>query len=194
MQTMTLDLAPQAAEVAQVVAGVRDHQLCDPTPCEGTTVGALLDHLMGLTLAFRLAAEKVPQHSAPSADAGNLAADWRTRLPERLAALAAAWREPAAWEGDTVAGGVEMPAHLMAHVALNEVLVHGWDLAAATGQDYRPDPASVRACFDFVGDRSAEPADEPPGLFGPVVPVPDHAPLFDRHLGRTGRDPAWRPR
>jgi hypothetical protein len=32
MQTMRLDFAPQAAEVARVVAGVRDDQLTDPTP------------------------------------------------------------------------------------------------------------------------------------------------------------------
>ena len=31
------------------------------------------------------------------------------------------------------------------------------------------------------------------GLFGPPVSVPDDAPLLDRLLGLTGRDPAWRP-
>ena len=58
---MTRDFAPQAAEVARVVAGVRDDQLTDPTPCAGTSVAAMLDHFVGLTLAFRLGAEKQPQ-------------------------------------------------------------------------------------------------------------------------------------
>jgi hypothetical protein len=31
------------------------------------------------------------------------------------------------------------------------------------------------------------------GLFGPVVEVPDDAPLLDRVIGLTGRDPAWSP-
>ena len=56
MQTTTLDPGPAAAEVARVVAGVRDDQLGAPTPCEWTSVAAVLDHLVGLTLAFRLAA------------------------------------------------------------------------------------------------------------------------------------------
>jgi uncharacterized protein (TIGR03086 family) len=190
MQTTRPDLAPQAAEVARVVGGVRDDQLTGPTPCEGTTVAAMLDHLAGLTLAFRLAAQKTVPEGGPSADADHLPADWRTRIPEQLDALAAAWRQASAWEGETEAGGVRMPAAAMGAVALNEVLVHGWDLAVATGQPYAADPASVRACLEMVGDRS-DPENEPEGLFGPVVPVPDEAPPFDRLLGLTGRDPGW---
>jgi uncharacterized protein (TIGR03086 family) len=192
MRRTTLDLGPQTAEVARVVAGVRDDQLTDPTPCTGTSVAAMLDHLVGLTVAFRMAAEKTVPGGGPSAEAANLAPDWRTRIPAQLEALAAAWRDPRAWEGTAEAGGVQMPAPAMAAVAVNEVLVHGWDLAVATGQSYRSDAASVQASLEFVGDRS-DPANEPEGLFGPVVPVPDDAPAFDRLLGRTGRDPGWAP-
>ncbi|MCF6745851.1 TIGR03086 family protein [Blastococcus sp. KM273128] len=192
METTTLDLGPATAELARVVAGVREDQLGDPTPCLGMPVAGLLDHLLGLTLAFRLAAEKTPFDGGPSADAAALAPDWRTLLPARLEALAAAWREPDARAGEAEVAGVRMPAAVMALVALDEVVVHGWDLAAATGQPYRPDPAAVEACTAFVGDRS-DPADEPEGLFGPVVPVPDDAPALHRLLGRTGRDPGWRP-
>ena len=187
---MRLDFAPQAAEVARVVAGVRDDQLTDPTPCTGTSVAAMLDHLVGLTVAFRMAAEKDPLGGRPQADAKNLPPDWRTRLPQQLDALVAAWQHPTAWEGTAEAGGVRMPAPAMAVVALNEVLVHGWDLAVATGQPYRTDPASVQACREMVGDRT-DATDEPEGLFGPVAPVPDDAPAFDRLLGQTGRNPGW---
>ena len=185
------DLEPAAAETKRVVAGVRDDQLTDPTPCPGTPVAAMLHHLVGLTYAFRMAAEKTPLKAAPEASADDLPGDWRTRIPEQLDALVAAWREPSAAEGTAEAGGVELPAPLMSLVALDEVVVHGWDLAVATGQEYRPDEASAQACFDFVGDRSDEPADAGDGLFGPVLPVPDDAPLFDRLLGRVGRDPGW---
>jgi uncharacterized protein (TIGR03086 family) len=193
MQTTIPDLAPAAAETARIVAGIRDDQLTSPTPCPGMSVATMLHHMVGLTYAFRMAAEKTPVEGAPSSSADELPDDWRTRIPAQLAALVAAWREPSAAEGMAEAGGVEMPAPLMSLVALDEVLVHGWDLAVATGQEYRPDPASTQACFDFVGDRSDEPADADSGLFGPVVPVPDDAPPFDRLLGRVGRDPRWAP-
>jgi uncharacterized protein (TIGR03086 family) len=175
-----------------VVGGVRDDQLTRPTPCAGTTVAAMLDHVVGLTAAFRTAAEKLPQEGGPSADADHLPADWRTRIPLQLDGLVAAWQQPSAWVGMAEAGGVQMPAPAMAVVALNEVLIHGWDLAVATGQPYRPDPAAVLACAEMVGDRS-DPSADPPGLFGPVVAVPDDAPAFDRLLGKTGRDPGWTP-
>src|SRR4051795_3993386 len=83
MEPMTLDLAPQAAEVARVVAGVGDDQLGDPTPCAGTPVAGLLDHLVGLTYAFRLAAEKQPLGGAPRASAEGLPDGWRRGRPNR---------------------------------------------------------------------------------------------------------------
>ncbi len=185
------DLAPQAATVARLVAGVGDDQLADPTPCAGTPVAGLLDHLMGLTLAFRLAAEKAPMPGAASASAGNLAPDWRERLPRQLDELVAAWRSPAAWEGVAEAGGVQLPAAVMAVVGLNEVLVHGWDLAVATGQPYQADPAAVLTCLTHAEQFARTMPAARDSIYGPVVPVPDGAPAFDRLLGLTGRDPSW---
>jgi uncharacterized protein (TIGR03086 family) len=187
------DLAPQAAEVARVVTGVRDDQLTDPTPCADTSVAALLDHLVGLTIAFREAAEKIPQTGGPRADAANLAPDWRIRIPMQLDGLVAAWQHPTAWQGDTHIAGMEMPAAAAGTAGLNEVLIHGWDIAVATGQEYRPDPDTVRTCFDF-GVAFAKGAPEARDqMYGPVVPVPEDAPLFDRLLGQAGRDPSWAP-
>lgn len=192
MESQRFDLGPAADEVARVVAGIRDDQLDDPTPCEGTSVAGLLDHLVGLAEAFRCAAEKTPLPGQASASPDALVPDWRTRLPRQLPALAEAWRSPAAWEGTASAGGVEMPAPAMAAVALDELVVHGWDLAVATGQPYSVSDADVEACISFAGAVGESP-DERAGLYGPRVPVPADAPLFDRLLGLTGRDPAWRP-
>jgi uncharacterized protein (TIGR03086 family) len=189
--TTAPDLAPTAAEVARVVAGVRDDQLTGPTPCDGTSVAAMLDHLVGLTVAFRLGAEKSPMAGGPSADADHLAPDWRTRLPAQLDALVAAWQQPAAWEGLTEVAGARMPAAAMGVVALNEVLVHGWDLAAATGQRYEVDPAAAQRCLQFAVELAAGAPEVRNGMYGPVVPVADDASVFERLLGQTGRDPSW---
>jgi uncharacterized protein (TIGR03086 family) len=179
--------------VARVVTGVRDDQLTGPTPCAGTSVAALLDHLVGLTIAFREAAEKIPQTGGPRADAANLAPDWRIRIPMQLDGLVAAWQHPTAWQGDTHIAGMEMPAAAAGTAGLNEVLIHGWDIAVATGQEYRPDPDTVRTCFEF-GVAFAKGAPEARDqMYGPVVPVPEDAPLFDRLLGQAGRDPGWAP-
>jgi uncharacterized protein (TIGR03086 family) len=193
MPSRTIDLTGACTEVARVVAGVRDDQLTDPTPCEGTPVAGLLDHLTGLTLAFRLAAAKIPPGDGPRASADALAPDWRDRAPGQLDALAAAWREPAAWEGLTEVGGVTLPGGAAGVVGLNEVLVHGWDLAVATGQPYSPDQGDAATCLAFAAEFAAGAPEARNSIYGPAVPVPDDAAPFDRLLGATGRDPGWRP-
>ena len=189
--TTELDLGPAAVELARVVAAVRDDQLTAPTPCAETSLAALLDHVLGLALAFTRAAQKRPFPAPPVGVADRLPGDWRRRIPAQLDELVAAWREAPAWEGEAEAGGVTMPAPLMARVALDELVVHGWDVAAAVGVRCRPDPASVQVCLEFVGDRSGAPA--VPGLFGPAIAVAPGAPALDRLLGQTGRDPRWTP-
>ncbi len=198
--TTILDLGPAADQVKTLVAGVTDDQLSAQTPCEGTSVATMLDHFMGLTRAFHDAATKTPppegavQPGPGTASEANLDPEWRQRLPEQLDALAAAWKDPAAWEGMAEAGGVTMPAGVMGLVALDELVLHGWDLARGTGQPFACDAESTQAVFDFTS-QAAEPeqAASREGLFGPIVDVPAEAPLFDRALGLSGRDPAWSP-
>jgi uncharacterized protein (TIGR03086 family) len=190
-----LDLAPAARRMATLVGGVSDGQLGGVTPCPAYTLGDLLDHVGGLAIAFTAAARKadLPGGSqGPSGDASRLEQGWRDRVTRDLDALASAWADPRAWTGTAVAGGVEMPAAVAALVALDELVVHGWDVARASGQHYDVDPASLEAVHGFVAQFSGPGQEESrAGLFGPVVPVPDDAPLLDRVLGMAGRDPNW---
>ena len=82
-----LDLTPATGTLTELVARIGDDQLGAPTPCRGTTVADLLDHLDGLCLAFTAAAAKdqAAGGQAPSADGSRLGPDWRARLPGRLA-------------------------------------------------------------------------------------------------------------
>jgi uncharacterized protein (TIGR03086 family) len=195
---MPVDLEPAARRLADLVTGVPDELLDAPTPCPAYTVGDLLDHVGGASLAFTGAAVKDTgdvTSQGPSGDASRLSDAWRTHIPRDLVALAAAWRDPDAWTGMTKAGGVELPGEVAGLVALDELVVHGWDVARATGQAYDVDAASLEAVQAFVSQFS-EPGQEEmrAGLFGPVVEVSEDAPLLDRVIGLTGRDPAWSPR
>jgi uncharacterized protein (TIGR03086 family) len=190
--TAFVDLAPAADRVAGLLAGISDDRLGAPTPCAETTIGDLLSHLLGLSAAFRGGAEKAPDVGPPpTSGPPPLEPDWRTALPACLDALVTAWRAPAARAGVTSVGGVELPAAVAAVVALDELVLHGWDLARATGQPYDADPADIDACLEFVA--AAARPEGVPGLFGPPVPVPADAPALHRLLGLSGRDPAWSP-
>ena len=186
--TTHVDLEPAARRVARLVEAVPDDALDHPTPCEGYRVGDLLDHIGGFALAFRAAAVKRPLAGAQAADAAHLGADWRARIPDDLVALAEAWRDRDAWSGMTAAGGVDLPGEMAGLVALDELVIHGWDLAKATGQPAGYDGPGLEAVLGMVLHFRGTGAD---GLFGDEVAVPDDAPLFDRILGITGRDPNW---
>jgi uncharacterized protein (TIGR03086 family) len=191
-----LDLEPATRVLTDLVTGVGDDQLTAPTPCRQTTLGDLLDHVAGLSIAFTAAATKASLEGGsqgPSADASQLGDDWRTRIPAGLATLAAAWRDESAWTGMTQAGGQDLPGELAGVIALDEVLVHGWDIAVSSGQEFTCEPELAQAVYGFVSGAVAQNPEGTPGLFGPPVPVADDAPLLDRLIAMTGRDPGWRP-
>lgn len=192
--TDLVDLGPSGERLLAVAANVDDAQLGAPTPCEGRTVGQLVQHLVGLTAAFRAAAAKdfgPLTDTSPDGDGWPaLEPGWREALGAQVPAMVAAWRDPEAWQGMTRAGGVDLPGQVGGLVALDEIVLHGWDLARATGQPYDCDDATAEACMAFVGgfDEGGT-----PGLFGPAVAVAPGASAFDQVLARSGRDPRWSP-
>jgi uncharacterized protein (TIGR03086 family) len=185
--TTPIDLHPAAERMVRLVQSVPDDALDRPTPCADYTVGDLLDHIGGFALAFRGAAVKEPLDGVGAGDAADLPPDWSTRIPDDLEALAAAWDDPDAWRGMTAAGGVELPGEVAGVIALDELVLHGWDLARAIGQPSGYDGPGLddvdAAVQQFQGA----------GIFGPEVPVPVDAPLMDRILGHAGRVPDWSP-
>lgn len=190
--TQPIDFAAPVQALHRVAAGVTDEQLDDPTPCTGRSVGQLIQHVVGLSAAFRAAADKdLGEWTDSDPDASGWPAledGWRPVLAERLPALVEAWRSPDAWQGMTRAGGVDLPGDVAGLVALDEVVLHGWDLARATGQEYTCDDITAQTLLGFVGEFDPQGT---PGLFGPAVPHDQDAPVFDRVLARAGRDPGW---
>ncbi|MFI5931141.1 TIGR03086 family metal-binding protein [Actinoplanes sp. NPDC051494] len=168
---MTTAVEPPIA----VVRAVTPDQLDLPTPCGDFTVRTLLEHMLGTAayLASAVGAE---------ADSGS--------LEERYAALTEAYSEPSAWEGEITMGEAPpMPAPMIGAMALAEVLLHGWDLAQATGRSVRWDPALI-SYLDEELTKTAE-LGRKMGAYGPRIAVAADAPPLDRVLGLTGRDPRW---
>jgi uncharacterized protein (TIGR03086 family) len=187
-----IDLMPATRRLADLVLAVGDDQLADPTPCPDFAVGDVLDHLSTFAVAFREAADKtVPPDSGrpPPASAANLGDDWRDRIPRELTALAQAWSRPEAWEGMTRIGGMDTPGEAAGAVALEETVVHGWDLARATGQAYEVPDAELEVVTGFFGSFPDEARGD---AFGLPTPVPDSASRLENAVAQSGRDPAWR--
>ncbi|MFE1439720.1 TIGR03086 family metal-binding protein [Streptomyces sp. NPDC058739] len=192
-EPMILDLGPQVRVVAGLVAGVREEQLADKTPCPAYAVRNLLGHLYGLSVAFRDAARKdlgPTTDTSPGDHVPDVGEGWRSELPRALDELAAAWREPAAWSGMTRAGSVDLPGAVAGAVVVDELVIHGWDLARATGQVYEPDEAALRSAHEFLLAAAEDPG-RGAGAFGPVVPVAEGASVLARAVGLSGRDPGW---
>jgi len=199
MSDNKVDLAPAAQRLADLVARVRDDELSGPTPCPAYTLGDLIEHVGGLALAFRAAAEKdiaSPYvNGTPSGDAARLQADWRERISADLAALAQAWANPDAWAGMTRIAQQDAPAEMVGVTVADELVVHGWDVARATGQPYSAEPELLGAAQTFLGFFASPDAPAGPEVpFGPSRPVADGSAPLDQVVALAGRDPAWAAR
>ncbi|QFU86848.1 TIGR03086 family metal-binding protein [Amycolatopsis sp. YIM 10] len=164
-----LDLAPACLAMAELIMGTADDQLALPTPCADYTVADLIEHLDGVT-----------------GGSAGMESGWRVRLARQLTALRRTWRDPAAWVGT---GRLDLPNRTWGRIVLTELVVHGWDLAVATGQPFDPAAGILRACYDHVAE--FVPRAPLPELWGPPVEVPAGAALLDRIVAVTGRSPDW---
>jgi len=191
------DLTSAARELSGIAAEVGEHHLDRPTPCGEWSVRDLLLHLLGLTSHFTSVARKRP--STPP-ELLELPDDWRAHLDVRLDDLAAAWQDPHAWTGDGEAGGVRMPNADLGIVALEEIVLHGWDLARAVDVRFSVSDADVTAVRGFVAGFEHAGEAVRAGLYGPVVGAQpaDARPAdaqpdaeFAQVLALAGRSPRW---
>ena len=179
-----------AAQARPVVHGVRDEQLGVPTPCSEYDVTALLNHLLHVVVSFQaLAAKGTADFSTTPDYLEGGKADWRTRFDEETARLVEAWAAPGALEGTSQ--GMGLPQSTVGGMVLGDLTVHAWDLARATGQDFRPYEPSLPVLLE--GWRELAPMGRKMGAFGEPFPVPGDASPFDELLALSGRDPNWRP-
>jgi uncharacterized protein (TIGR03086 family) len=185
-------LMTKASDTAiEVVQGIEPGRLDGPTPCPEWDVRRLLNHLI-LWTGHRgaLAAGKEPIEGPDEDHDFTAEPGWAESYALGSTATAQAWSDPAAWEGETgMSGAGRMPAPFVGGILFVEWILHGWDLAAATGQKLDLDADLEEALSDQVGGM-LETARKYK-VFGDEVAVPASAPRFDRTLGLAGRDPGW---
>lgn len=173
----------------RIVAGIQPGQLSEPTPCKEWDVRALLEHTIGVINRFRSTALREPHSEATLLVRDDVGDDFIASYRTAADATLAAWSKPGALEGMArLPVGSEMPAPVAAGINVTDTLVHGWDLAKATGQQVVIDPALVEAALEFSRSFVTDEI-RTRGAFGPVVPVPDEASATDRLVGFLGRQP-----
>ncbi|HWE57801.1 MAG TPA: TIGR03086 family metal-binding protein [Acidimicrobiales bacterium] len=169
----------------RVIAGVRPDQLADPTPCADFDVRGLMNHLvMVLRRVAAMGRGESPFSVTDQVDDGRWTDEW----------LTAAHQCQDAWTDERLTASIELPwttmsGHDALAVYVSEVIVHTWDLAQATLQEADwPHPVLEAAYAALVPQMPATGrSDEIP--FADAVTVADDAPILDRLIAYSGRQP-----
>jgi len=177
------------------VAAVRPDQWSNRSPCRAWDARGVVGHIVDMH-GFMLRPVGRGLSPAPSVAEDPLAA-----LRAARADVEAVLDDPALvdTECDTPGGHMTVGGQID-RVISDDLVLHGWDLARATGQDDTMDPDDVDRMWSATSAVPAEvmeqmrtPGAFGPGVevFGPEVKVPESARPQDRLLGLIGRDPGW---
>lgn len=152
-----------------LVDGIHSSQWTLPTPCPEWDVRSLVGHLLATVRRPALVAEGADPEAVPIVVTGVEDRDWAAAFVVAEKETFAAWSDAALLDASVrVPWGVVTGRDALFGY-LNEALVHGWDLAVATGQPGEADPSV--ATLALTGVRSKIPAGRRggPSPFGAVV-------------------------
>jgi uncharacterized protein (TIGR03086 family) len=207
-------LARALALATDVVATTRLDQLDDPTPCRDFDVRQLLEHLVDVVERVGEIGRSGDLSTRPALVRYVHDQEWLTAFCDAVAEAVDAWADEAVLDRVVELPWSARPGRATLATYLNEVTVHTWDLARATGQHPAWDDVvvgmaldAVRAltdvgplmAFDAVGtavaadwgraaERSGPPA-EPVAPFDDPLDLDAAAPLIDRLVAWNGRRP-----
>jgi uncharacterized protein (TIGR03086 family) len=185
-------MAAAATETARAVTNAAKTENAAKTPCPDWDLRTLLNHTI-LWTSYSAERRAYGESVAEELMSKDFTAEpgYAQAYQAQVDKAVAAWSRPEAWVGDRNVMGSAMPAADIAAMLIMETVLHGWDVAKATGQDYQIDDALASNVLDTVqaqGDMFRQYQG-----FAAVVPVPGDATAFDRALALSGRDPAWKP-
>jgi uncharacterized protein (TIGR03086 family) len=172
-----LDLFERGTDWTTSKIPVASKQLGAATPCTEWDVRTLLDHMIDAQRYFAATARgeeaSLPSPSPPALIGDDPVAAYREIRQETLRAH----REPGVLEKTGPRLGI----------AFVDQLVHGWDLATATGQDATMPDDLAGAAFAMIDGQLTDDR-RAPG-FRPATPVPGDAGVQDKLIAYTGRQP-----
>lgn len=162
-----------------LITAVRAEQLADPTPCPEFDVRALLGHLVATVDRARAIGEGRPPFSVPSVVTGvDETRDdaWAAAFADAAERMRLVWRDDALLDKQLTVPWGTVPGRAAVWGYVNEALVHGWDLAVATGQPAEADADLADAVL--AGVRAKIPAGDREGMpfAAAVEPVPGAGP------------------
>lgn len=174
----------------ELVQGIGDGQWSAPTPNRDWDVRALVVHLTEehLWVPPLMAGRRIAEIGSVGDDVPG--ADPVGSHEAAAAAAQAAIEEPGVLRRTVHLSFGDTDGAFYALQRTADLLIHGWDLAVATGQPLELDDELVRAAWEVTVPHLT-PELRAAGVFGPAVDVPDDADTFTRLLGLTGRDPDW---
>lgn len=168
------------------LTGVQDSDWDAASPCSDWSSREIVGHVIGTLGKVALIARGEPTQAAPSqpgdAAGGNPVKAWRDAAAAARTAVAAADPE---LEVDTPAGRQDLARALAFPVS--DVVVHAWDLAAATGRPLRL-PDSLLAHVAHTCAQVPEVALRGPGRIGQPRPSAPGADDTTRMMAWLGRD------
>jgi uncharacterized protein (TIGR03086 family) len=172
-----------ADRFAELVAGVPSDRWSSPSPCDDWTARDVVRHVVE-TQGLFLGLVGDTLGDVPSVD-DDPAAAWDAAR----AVVQARLDDPAraGTEFDGALGRTSFEASVDRFLS-SDLVMHGWDLARATGQDDAIDPAEAER---VLADAQSFPPEafRSPMVAGPEVPVPADADLQTRVLAFYGRTP-----
>lgn len=183
------DLAVVLGVAGDLIGGIRQDQWSAPTPCPEWDVRELVNHMV---IGHRLFAGILRGEAAVAPGAldpkvsGTLGDDPVAAYRDVAEDLLAAFKRPGVLEQVFQVPVGVVPGIAAVHLRAVEDLVHGWDLAQATGQRSRFPDDIVERELEFTRGKLADvPPERTP--FAPPRPIRDHAPPLDRLAALLGR-------
>jgi uncharacterized protein (TIGR03086 family) len=171
--------------VDEMAGRVTPDQFDNATPCANFRVRDLFDHMIGGASQF--APQLRGTEPTDAVDPNTLRDDERpAALKAALTELLGAVNAPGALGRTVTLPFGEVPGQVLARFLTVDGMVHAWDLAQATGQEYNPPPALAATVLATAHDLIA-PEMRDGDTFAAEAAVGDDAPPLIHLVAFTGR-------